>query len=328
MHTMISRRFVRRFVARPLFQQPSVNVSRLLVWLFAPIVLLDIASAAIHPNIRCPGNVEILHVRKAQRSLIIAQVFLNHNGPYEFLVDTGTQVTVLAPAVVADIDLIMERKTSVKGIGSISATFAHIDSLQVGSHDVKGLLVTVQNLDYLEKIDARVRAVLGSNFLALFDVLIDYSHDILCLDSDRAMQRELKGEHNPLLSPVSTAEEQDFATPPIIGASFLSKRSRNVRFLLDSGTNSPLVYLNRAGPLMTMVSTHGIGIDGLEHEVKISSPQDILIGTQILRSISFAVLAANQVEQQSTEFGGLLPTALFHRVFISYESHYAVLDPK
>lgn len=316
-----------RHPSRSLTRKPPATVFEFGRVFFTLIVLLEVGSAAVHPGKRCPGNVEILELRKVQRSLILARVSVNHNGPYEFVVDTGTQVTTLAPAVANDLDLHTEGDTSVIGIGEASASFAHVDLLQLGSHAVKGLLVTVQNLDYLQTFDPHIGGVLGGNFLAQFDVLIDYSHDILCLDSDRIMQHELKGKPETLLSRSGRVEGVGFPTPPVVEANFLNRPSRGVHFLLDSGTNAPLVRRSQVGPLLKVTSTSGIGIDGREHRVDLSSPQDILVGAKTLSNISFVILSTSDSERQSQDFDGLLPTVLFRSVFISYKSGYALLDP-
>jgi hypothetical protein len=54
-------------------------------------------------------------------------------------------------------------------------------------------IVVVQDLGPIQAADPRIRGVLGENFLAHFDVLIDYAHRLLCLDVGKLMQRELRG---------------------------------------------------------------------------------------------------------------------------------------
>jgi hypothetical protein len=46
----------------------------------------------------CPGNVTSLRLRLVQRSQIVP-VKINHTGPYDFLVDTGAQVSIVDPAL-------------------------------------------------------------------------------------------------------------------------------------------------------------------------------------------------------------------------------------
>jgi hypothetical protein len=48
-----------------------------------------------------PGNVTSLRLRLVQRSQIVVPVKINHTGPYDFLVDTGAQVTIVDPALLS-----------------------------------------------------------------------------------------------------------------------------------------------------------------------------------------------------------------------------------
>ena len=49
---------------------------------------------------RCPGNVESVPFRLVNRYQMIVPVSVNHSGPYNFLLDTGTQLTMLDPSLV------------------------------------------------------------------------------------------------------------------------------------------------------------------------------------------------------------------------------------
>jgi hypothetical protein len=60
---------------------------------------------------------------------------------------------------------------------------------------MKDPLVFVQDLTQTPQIDPRIRGgILGENFLAHYDLLIDYAHQILCLDDAKQMQSKVKGE--------------------------------------------------------------------------------------------------------------------------------------
>jgi hypothetical protein len=49
------------------------------------------------------------------------------------------------------------------------------------------------------------------------------------------------------------------------------------------------------------------------------------VGRATLRQVTFAVPSGNL--QPRLQVDGLLPTALFHRVLISYAKHFAVFEP-
>jgi hypothetical protein len=54
------------------------------------------------------------------------------------------------------------------------ASIGVLDSLTVGSHTVEKPWVVVQNLAPIQAADRKIRGVLGENFLAHFNLLLDY----------------------------------------------------------------------------------------------------------------------------------------------------------
>jgi hypothetical protein len=101
--------------------------------------------------------------------------------------------------------------------------------------------VLVYDLQNLHSSDLHIRGILGEDFLEQFDVLIDNAHRLLCLDNSAAMRAEVTGPHIPL---VAAAEPEDGVALPglLIIAVRLSDGMRPVRLMLDSGTNSPVLY--------------------------------------------------------------------------------------
>ena len=51
------------------------------------------------------------------------------------------------------------------------------------------------------------------------------------------------------------------------------------------------------------------------------------IGILAFRQISFVTLADTEKDVPKVEVGGLLPTVLFRRVYISYADRFVVLEP-
>ena len=60
---------------------------------------------ALYAVPRCPGNVASLTLRLVQGSLIIVPVEINHSGPYDFLVDTGAQITTVDSSLAVNLGL-------------------------------------------------------------------------------------------------------------------------------------------------------------------------------------------------------------------------------
>jgi hypothetical protein len=73
---------------------------------------LSLADAEPH----CPGNVTSLSLRLVQRSQLVTAISINHQGPFDFLVDTGAQVRTVDPALAAELQLKTKETTGVTGV--------------------------------------------------------------------------------------------------------------------------------------------------------------------------------------------------------------------
>jgi hypothetical protein len=290
--------------------------------------------AAIVPTLsaetHCPGNVASIPFRLVNRYQIVLPVLINHSGPYDFLLDTGTDTTIVAPSLAAELQLATQGAAVVSGAGfHESATYAQLDLLEAGSHAVSGQEVLVYGLMNLRSVDSRIRGILGEDFLAHFDMLIDNAHKLLCLDDSGVMRAEVKGPHITLVPAAQTPEGERGPSLLIISAR-LSDGTPPVRLKLDSGTNTPFLY-NTSGHMAPRSfggqSAVGSGADGDEKVFSALPPQDVKISSVRLPSVTFMTLAHPLKNSGRTEFDGLLSTDLFRRVFINHADHFAVLEP-
>lgn len=277
---------------------------------------------------RCPGNVASLRLQMVERSLIVVPVMINHTGPYDFLVDTGAQVTTVDPALAAELSLRVEGTTGLVGVGyRIHPSFAHLDVLEAGEHGVANPVVVVQNLEQLQAADPHIRGILGGNFLGHFDVLIDYVHGMLCLDDAKVMQAAVKGKRVALVRPSHSDGGVVLTEPLIIPVHLSGVAGRPVLQLLDSGTNFPILYDSvrvMAGGFYVHPPIHTRGPDGLDRVFAVLPPQDMEIGALAFHQIPF--LSPTNKETPKVAVDGLLPTALFRSVYISYADRFVVLE--
>ena len=96
---------------------------------------------------RCPGNVASLPFRLVNRHQMIVAVSVNHSGSYDFLLDTGMQVTAVDLSVANELHLQPQGTAAIAGAGfSRSVSIAHLDSLEAGSHAVADSKVLVYDL--------------------------------------------------------------------------------------------------------------------------------------------------------------------------------------
>ncbi|HLY42290.1 MAG TPA: retropepsin-like aspartic protease [Terracidiphilus sp.] len=281
----------------------------------------------------CPGNAASLSFRLVNGYQIVVPVSINHSGPYDFLLDTGTQMTILAPSLADELHLNAEGAAVVEGAGfQQSASPAKLELLEAGSYAVSNQKALVYRLLNLRSVDSRIRGILGEDFLEHFDVLIDHAHKRLCLDDSGSMGARIKGLHIPLVTPAQAENEATLPRLLIIEAR-LSGETGPVRLMLDSGANIPYLYntSQRLAPQATSFggrSLVGSGADGDHKVFSALPPQKVKIGSLELPEITFLTLAYPRKKSSTSKFDGLLTMNLFRAVFISYSGQFVVLEPR
>jgi len=299
---------------------------------FASCVLAATIVPALPAEPHCPGNVASVPFRLVNRYQMIVAVSVNHSGPYNFLLDTGTQMTMVDPALAAELHLNTQGSAGVAGVGFLaSAPFAQLDLLEVGSHAVVDQKVLVFDFQKSHSVDLHLfRGVLGEDFLGEFDMLIDNAHNLLCLDDSSAMAAAVKGPHIALMAPARATNGMPALRSLIISAR-LSDGTRPVRLKLDSGTNvSFLFYTARYMPLELLARTSllGGGFDRAQRPVSTIPLQDLQIGSLEFPKVSFFTYAdSSEGLSRTSAYDGLLTLGIFRRVFICHAHHFAVFEP-
>ena len=298
---------------------------------FASFVLAATIVPALPAEPHCPGNVASVPLHLTNRHQMIVAVSVNHSGPYNFLLDTGNQTTMVDPSLAAELHLNTLGSAMVAGVGfDAAASVAQLDVLEVGSHAVANQKVVVFDIQNPHSADLHFRGVLGEDFLSQFDMLIDNAHNLLCLDDSARMRAEVKGPHIALLAPARAANGMPALMSLIIVAR-LSDGERPVRLKLDSGTNvSSLFDTYRYLPLGLLRSTSllGGGLDGAQHPYAILPLQRLQIGSLEIPRVPFVTFADSpEGLSRTSAYDGLLTLGLFRRVFICHADRFAILEP-
>jgi hypothetical protein len=264
------------------------------------------------------------------RYQMIVAVSLNNSGPYNFLLDTGTQITMIDTSLATELQLDTHGTAVLAGVGSRSAaSFSQLRQITVGPHSLANQKVLVYDLEKLKSADLQIQGILGEDFLEHFDMLIDNAHRLLCLDDATIMRDGIHGSHIALLKPAEETAREPLAASLIISA-HLSDAMRPVRLKLDSGTNTPFLYSTSkymALGLFRGASWHGVGPNGKTEAFMAIPPQNVKIGSLELFRVLFLTVVGEQKDLHTSEFDGLISTASFKRVFISHVDHFAVLEP-
>jgi hypothetical protein len=293
------------------------------------LALVAIIVPTLAAEQRCPANVASLPFRFVHRSQIIVPAMIDRTGPHDFLVDTGTEITLIDPSLAAELQLKSQDEARVLAVGfQTRASFSHLELIEVGPHVVANHQVVVRKLDL--GADMHIRGILGANFLGHFDVLIDNEHKMLCLDNTRAMQIVVKGKHIALVTPTALTDGGGSRGSLLLAVHLSSIGSRPLLFKLDSGSNAqflydPAKYLNVGLSGSRLIQ--GQSLDGIVRTFALLPPQEMRIGNIIFPQITFSTLLGTNRDGFSGEVDGLLPTNLFRSVYIGYADRFVVLVP-
>jgi hypothetical protein len=280
---------------------------------------------------RCPGNLDSLRLRLIENVQIIVPVTIDRSGPYDFLVDTGAQITTVDPALAEALNLKIEGTTGIIGVGNYARTpFTTLDSVQAGPGVVERVMAVIQDLGQIRLADARVRGVLAGNFLEHFGLLIDYQQRLICLDNGDVLESKVRGQHIELVTGSDAVRGP--ATPQTLTVAVrLSGTGKESLLLrLDSGINVPLLYQSRQTTPLVQAATSPLrsrGTDGIDRAFAALARQDVQIGPHIFRELPFVMPLSETANVPKPEVDGLLPTAVFQRIYINYAHHYVVFQP-
>jgi hypothetical protein len=303
--------------------------SSLCVLLATAFAFTSISSQA---ETRCPGDIAGLRARIVAGALLVIPVRINQSGPFEFMVDTGSQLNVIDPALAAQLNLKSQGTVGLVATAAYSqASVGVLDSLQAGSEVVLKSLVVVQDLGAIQAADPRIRGVVGENFLAHFDVLIDYSRGLLCLDESKVMQNYLRGERIPLVSSKHPETEVPFSERLVVSVNLADAGTRPILLQVDSGSDGPILYADNKGleqPLLKRAKLQGPEVTGARRAFAVLPPQDMKIGSRIVQKVHFVTPASGSQNVPDREEDGILATVLFQRVFVSHSDHFVIFDPK
>jgi len=301
--------------------------------LLAAVSLALVILPVVEAEPRCPGNTASVTPRLVRDALIVIPVRINQAGPFDFMVDTGSQVTVIDPSLASELNLKAQGRVglvSVVNFAQASATV--LDTLEADSHVIEKSPAIVQDLRPIQAADPHIRGVLGESFLAHFDLFVDYGHKLLCLDETSAMRDSVRGERISFIRPQHPEDELPFLERLVVSVRLSGTGKQPILLQLDSGSDGPILYPGSDQPevqaLVQSATLQGANTTDAQRAFAVLPPQNMQIGNRILTHVSLVtpVAVAKNLPRQRED--GLLPTVLFQRVLISGRGHFVVFDPK
>jgi predicted aspartyl protease len=269
-------------------------------------------------------NIVTAKIKLDDLSMIIVPVSINGSGPYDFLLDTGSAKTMVDQKLADELGLALAGEKIVVGmLASARMSVVHLNSLSVGGATVPG--GDVFSTDHPATVTSKVRGVLGEDFLQNFDLLIDYRHQSIQLESPLgSMAQTAVGEHLPLqLNGV--LHGQPTHNRLVVSAHIPELGDTPILLLLDSGTNSPTLFRDSLGPGAAQQQPMHAGSfnQWVSSSASTRTVRSLSLGGNSLTNLTLIAIS----RRAEVDTDGLVPTSLFHSIFISHRGKFAIMNP-
>jgi len=255
---------------------------------------------------------------------MVVSVFINDRGPFDFLVDTGTNTTLIDPELAKELGLTSKDNLQLASLASATnVPRYYLQTFRVGPAAVSNQEALAVPLPQLTALDRNIRGVLGMNFLLHFSFRLNYDRLTLELYPDPEEANVPAG----LRVPVDINESRLLIK---VASSASPRGSWNLA--LDSGIAQFLVFQERIVPpsdqgacgnanCLMQVSTNLA-----DHSASTVLLHDVSIAEALLPDTQIVVLRNDQ-QKPSDPQDGLLPAAPFHSVFFDRTNATVIFSP-
>lgn len=251
------------------------------------------------------AGAEDVDVRLAQKRFAVVPVVVDGQGPYDFLLDTGSTTSVVDKNLAKELGLKPLGRTVIRtASGTERVPIARIHEMRVGSRSTETVLVLISKMDGVHKLDKNIRGILGFNFLSRFRYTLDYEHQRLRFENGA----------------VGTRVPFDASSRSIVLA------ADNLRLLLDTGATG--VFLFRSEGLDVEVNARAIKQVRTNAGRRISKSgwlERLDIGDLTLGRVPVTLMPKTQLESKAD---GLLPGTLFDAIYFDHENNFVILNPE
>ena len=118
---------------------------------------------------------------------LVVPVYINGQGPFDFVLDTGATLTCLDQELAQRLELPEARGVVGSGAGVGGAGQMQIlraDSLRVGGARATEMMVCAVDLRHVGSVGLDIDGLLGLNFLRSFRVALDFKREVLLLQAN------------------------------------------------------------------------------------------------------------------------------------------------
>ena len=288
--------------------KPSVGIS----------IRIALVCLAAHGACQCLQGESDLHFRLVDSTLIVVSVNSGKESSLEFVLDTGTDTTVIDPSIASRLSFVAMDRIRVVSLREPNLVVrGSIPSLSAGPFQVEDVPVLVKDLSSMRRLDSHIVGIVGQNFLSHFNYLIDYGRHRVCIESGNEIRDITDGDHVAIESTDNRM---------MVHSEAQSRGNVKMRLVLDSGAHS-VVLLHTASQMLS-IPRHATALtetsDG-QVELQMGRVRLLTVGSQQFHDIAALLLAFAPGVPMGD---GLLPTMLFRAVYVNNHEGFVVFNPR
>lgn len=264
------------------------------------------------------GATSTIQFKLIRNQMIVIQVTLNGVGPFEFLLDTGTNTTIIEPELAQQLRLCPQDRLELMTVaGAQAVPHAQLGCVAVGSAVAENLEALITEMPSIRTLHAGIRGVLGQNFLARFNYLLDYGKRQIQFEGDGELAHRLGGMRVPF---------EQIEGLIVVDAQPTSLKSWRLK--LDSASAdlilfAPLTPSNGLEMVYRSNAWLATATGASSRAVQQGRLRALRIG-----ETAFADLSVTALPPDGRAEDGLLPMSLFRAVYVNHQEHYVILNPR
>lgn len=286
------------------------------------LLMLLISLAAATPRVEAsPGQVAEVPFSDAGDGGIVVPVWIDGRGPYRFLLDTGSTLSVVSQSLADRLSLRPVARTALTTVGGIEMRLVvQFAEIRLGGVGHSGLLASVANDAELAMASPGLDGILGQDFFATYNFTVDYERRRLVWDHlsadpqwpDRSgtIRLPLVPRDGRFIVRLPQPDgEEELELVPDTGAS---------TFVLFSGSGRPASPREWSDAAVTISGLTG------SQPARYSRLRELRIGSLTLRNIPVVVVARDDEGHEGAD--GLLPLHGFRRAAFRLSEGYLALE--
>lgn len=253
--------------------------------------------------------------------LAVVSARVEGRGPFDFLLDTGTNTTLVSERLAARLALrATDRVTLLTVAGERAVPRTSLRTLELGGRAAADVEALVCELRELRALDPRVEGVIGQNVLSRFAYTLSYD--------GRRIEFDAEGESAPDGVRVPFVSDEGRLIVPARAA---GAEGRALRLVLDAAATGLLLFGEAARALCPAgerasparyVATEAGRTPAVPARVSA-----LEVGAETLRDLAVGLLRETPAADGRTE-DGLLPTSLFRAVYVNHRDGYVIFNPR